>query len=327
VGHQTFADAVVFESDASGFFSDNKVNLGLQADLNGRVWAIDASDVTSREVLIDASAKVDQSQPLYYPPAVGGFEPGTGVRGTTGCNVYAFASGTYYERSPAITGQGVGTDDSKYFSPTLFMASDTKLRTAAKSQVPSGNIIPLKLSGFICYIKDKDGILVKTHTLSPNSQVTAPPFLLIDPKGLTPATAVYVVYDPDEGCNGETYVIVMNLAIESSCAPVAIGSTGTGGGGGGGTGGGGGGGTGGGGGGGTGGGGGGGGGTGGQTTTVDSFDAGAGAASGAVIAGDKILVIKSGVGEEKAGVFEPPNIKAAIGNPATPRPLWWREIK
>ena len=314
VGNQTFADSVLFESAASGFFSDNIVDRGLQADLNGRIWSTKAGDLTTAKVLIDVSAKAGQSQPIYYSPAVSGFEPGTGSTGTNGCNVYAFASGTFYETSDAVTGSNIGTGSA--FTPNLYIAADKKSNTILMQAVPGANILQLPIGGIVY----AQGTLDE-YTLSPQSQVTAPPFLLVDAKGIATSTAVFVVYDKLKGCNGNTYVVVIDSPVDRTCVPAAFGSgTGGGGGGGGGTGGGGGGGTG-------GGGGGGGGGSTVPTSTYKVFDAGAGAASGAVVAGDKILVVKSGVGDEKAGVYEPPNIKAAIGAPTTPTPLWWKELK
>jgi hypothetical protein len=293
VGHQTFADSVIFDAYASGFFSDNLVDVGLQADLNGRIWAVKATDVTSKKVLIDVTRKAGQSQPLYYPPAASGFEPGTGASGTHGCNVFAFASGTYYERSPAVTGPGIGTvgsDGTVYFMPSIYMASAPKSQVHAMSPTLDDSLLlRQQLSGYVCVLKDKDNNVIGTHTLSPNSQVTAAPFLLVDPKGISPSTGVFVVYDPDQGCNGETYVLVLNVPVDNtSCTPAPFSATGS---------------------------------------TIETLDAGPGAASGVVIAGEKVIVVKSGVGEEQAGVFIPPNVKAAIGNPATPRPLWWREVK
>ncbi len=61
-----------------------------------------------------------QSQPIYYPPAAGGF----GQPPTAGCNVYAFGSGTFYEESNRVNGPGTGTSGN--FIPSLYFAANDK---------------------------------------------------------------------------------------------------------------------------------------------------------------------------------------------------------
>jgi hypothetical protein len=280
VGNKMFADAVLFQASASGFFSDNIVDVGIQADLNGRIWAIKSSDVTTTSLLIDATGIAGQSQPIYYPPSASGFEPGSGGVGWTGCNVYAFASGTFYENSSAVTGLTVGTAPN--FVPSLYVAADLKKNTQSMKKIPDANVLRFPIAGTYTQ-KDAAGVVTATYTLSTASQVTAAPFLLVEPKGAAPSRAIFVAYDPTQGCNGNTFVITIDFEATSSCTPT--------------------------------------------NTAFAVYDAGPGAASGIVIAGERIEVVKSGVGRELAGVYEPPDIKAAVGAPANPRPLWWKELK
>ncbi len=79
VGHQTFTDSILFQTDAAGFQNDNIANLSLQGDENGRVNALfgNWAGPTSK-VLIDLNASAtdalgtDSPQPLYYSPAANG---------------------------------------------------------------------------------------------------------------------------------------------------------------------------------------------------------------------------------------------------------------
>jgi hypothetical protein len=203
VGNQTFADAVVFRNDASEFRSDNLIQTGLQADLNGRVWYIPLEPtemVTDNDILIDASSVAKQSQPLYYPPAAGGF----GIPADTQCNVYALGSGSFYEKSPLVSGVNVGMTGN--FIPSLFIASNDKSKS--RQRVPDNRVLQIPINT----IKTPDG----SALLDPQSQLTAPPFMLIDPKGVAPTTAIFVVYDPTKGCNGNAYVVAVKFTV-SGC--------------------------------------------------------------------------------------------------------------
>ena len=55
--------------------------------------------------------------------------------------------------------------------------------------------------------------------LSNSSQVTAAPFLLVSKDGTLPSKAFFLVYDPLSGCNGVSYVVELDVATNSSCAP------------------------------------------------------------------------------------------------------------
>ncbi len=123
-----------------------------------------------------------------------------------------------------------------------------------------------------------------TTTFGKRTQLTAPPFMLVPKSGTGSNTALFLLYDPDIGCNGFSYVVVVDFEGDSTCKP--------------------------------------------GTPTYKAYEAGVGAASGFTIAGDKVLVSKSGIGEgQQAGLYEPPNITAAIGGIPTPKVRWWKELK
>ena len=143
VGHQTFTDSIFFQTNAPGFQNDNLANLSLQADTNGRVNALFGNwSAPTSSVLIDLNAAVGGfPQPLYYSPAANGI-------GTLGFQVYALASGSFYETSPAVSGWNVNrtgavpvsTPPSPAITPARFPSSprrSSSRRTRTRSPIPS----------------------------------------------------------------------------------------------------------------------------------------------------------------------------------------------
>lgn len=277
VGNQAFADAVLFSPDARFYQEDNLSKLGLQADLNGRIWFLTSNNATrmwfdDAAVGIDASAKAGQSQPLYYNPAASGYGQGSGA----GCVAYAFGSGSLYEKSPAVTGP------SSTFVPRLYVA--TARKTSWNSAVPSTQIVDKALA--TTWTVQNADESTRQATFSARTQLTGPPFLLVPRSGTGTSTALFLLYDPNEGCYGNSYVAKVDFEGSTQCAPTVA------------------------------------------TDGYRAFDAGAGAASGFTIAGTKVLVSKSGVGQgQKAGLFEPPGISAATGPAPDPKVKWWKELK
>lgn len=274
VGNQAFADAVFLDPRAKVYQDDNVGKLGLQADLNGQIWFL--SDPSGTLGFSDARVGIDvstsQSQPIYYNPAASGY-------GATnaGCVAFAFGSGTLYERSDRVTGPRVGT--AGYFVPQLYVA------TADKDSIPSrlgaSNVDGRPVGGSW---NVRSGADVVAKTLSSRTQLTAAPFLLVPRSGHGTLTALYLLYDPEEGCYGNSYVAQAEFEGSGRCEPTNV--------------------------------------------TWTAYDAGVGAASGFTIAGDKVLVSKSGIGQgQRAGLYEPPGIAASVGGTSTPRVRWWRELK
>ncbi|MCE7958652.1 MAG: hypothetical protein DYH06_12055, partial [Acidobacteria bacterium ACB2] len=270
VGNQAFADAVLFETARDGYASDNIANLGLQADLNGRIWFIPPGNLAGRIVGVDVNAKAGEAQPIYYPPSASGF----GKAG--GCVVLAFESGSFYEMSPKVTGKNVG--QTGYFTPSLYVAAAPKSQFTtinSSSALSSSDVVQLAVNT----ITTPDG----SALLAPTTQVTASPFMLVDPTGGQPTTALFLLYDPTKGCNGNSYVAAIDFSA-TSCQPVV--------------------------------------------TNTRTYDAGTGAGSGFTIAGDKVVVTKSGIGKDAtAGLYQPPDIQSAIGSGIFVRPVWWQELK
>jgi prepilin-type processing-associated H-X9-DG protein len=249
VGHQTFAHSVFFQTSARGFQPDNIANLSIQVDTNGRanaLWA-DGSHPWSAPksaTLIDLNAAAgDLPQPIYYSPAANGI-------GTQGCQVYALVSGSLYERSPAVSGWNVNRDAPTVkppagsgfpdtlpaFVPNLFIATNPyKITDFPFATTPLGATAPTDMSSYVIKKQiggETAGIPLQltdptysdgsgpdpVHTrLGIHTQVTSSPLLIID-QSTDVHEALFSVYDPDYGCNGYSYIIIVKFKLASECA-------------------------------------------------------------------------------------------------------------
>jgi hypothetical protein len=208
---------VLLSTAAKFYQEDNLADLGLQADLNGRIWFTSGgSAFPNSAVGIDATAMVlgTNQQPIYYPPAASGY----GAVGL-GCDVFAFASGTLYERSATVTGPGIGTAPA--FEPSLYVAASLKPSTAGSPpSVPASNISRVRINSLVAPACPTPPCADPNagHTLSNSSQVTAPPFLLVPRSGTGMSKAFFLVYDPKDGCNGFSYIVELDVN-NTGCIP------------------------------------------------------------------------------------------------------------
>jgi hypothetical protein len=301
VGHQTFTDSILFQTSAAGFQNDNVANLSLQGDTNGRVHALWGSwSSPTSNVLIDLNAAAGGlPQPLFYSPAANGI-------GTLGTQVYALASGSFYETSPAVSGWNVNRTGSPpvstppspsdypgtlpVFVPTLFVATNPyKITDANFGTVPLGvgalapHVISKVIGGETTGIPldpTDPTYVAGVHTrLGIHTQVTASP-LLVGNVNSSKQHVFFTVFDPDWGCNGFSYVIDVEFTIASG-APVF------------------------------------------SATTVTP--AAPGAASGFVVTDKGAFIGQSGVGKNTAQL-----VVVNIPTPSLPgapnfRPVWWKE--
>jgi hypothetical protein len=305
VGNQTFADSVIYQMSASAYYPDNVVDLALQADLNGQIWFIPGTAFGTCSVGIDATTKASQQQPIYYPPAVNAY---TDVNGNA-VDLYAFGSGTVYEKSANVTGTNVGT--SGYFTPSIYLVVKPQSTAAASTtqilRIPVNALyIPEDLTNHStdpasptpCSLPTNwetvgtyNQVLCRLnthHLMGHRTQITAPPALFVPIAGVTgDPVAVFLLYDPDQGCAGEAYIVQFNFNTNgsggSSAAPALV--------------------------------------------KTLSYDAGVGAASGFAVAGSSVIIAKSAVGSGKqAGVSKVPGLNPTAGM-SNPVPVWWRELK
>ncbi len=259
VGQEAFADAVLWQTDAGYYHEDNLADEGIQVDLNGRMWTIAGSSFRTASKLIEAGA----NQPLYYSPGVAAYP----TIGPT-YNLFAFSSGTFYERSERITGS-----DSN-FVPKLYIA----IRNLETGGVDSVGVpitdLPLP-----------EG---QSGTLGDRAQVVAPPLLLVPAQGSSGNPfALYLVYDPDAGlCVGKSYIVWLEFNPDE--LPDVLNHPGN---------------------------------------WTKSFEAGEGAAGGFALAGDKVVVSQSAVGQgQEAHLIEVPGLTIPPGNPGL-NISWWYELR
>jgi hypothetical protein len=234
VGQQAFATAQMMQNNRNSAAEDDVRNVGFQADLNGRIWTVtyssgsytdpnsnpilDASATstiaTNAAVVTDAvgdiaatSAVADQTQPIYYAPAIGGLGSQD-----SGCTYFTFGSGTINEPSSLLTA-GIGTTG--HFIPSLFAAvrgkgSTDAVITAANIKRTAINTLP-KLDSD-CATAGGSGCL------SNSSQLSAAPIVAVPKSGTTGnAIAIYTIYDPtpidsSQSCLGATYVVTQAVS-------------------------------------------------------------------------------------------------------------------
>jgi hypothetical protein len=297
VGNQSFCDSVIYQMSAKAYYPDNLVDLGLQPDLNGRIWFIPGPSFASPSVGINATAKAGQQQPIYYPPAVSGYQ---------NYDIYAFGSGTFYETAFANDSLvGLPSGDPAGFSPSLYLvAKDQTAGAATSSQVLRITInqdlyVPEDLSAgpdplhpLPCslpanqYLTSLGQTLCTLNTpvkLGQRTQLSAPPALFVPIGSSGSPVAVFLLYDPDTSdCAGTSYIVKLSFDIVSGAPHVK---------------------------------------------STDVYGAGSGAASGFAVAGSAVVVAKSGVGSgSQASISKVPGLNPTEGL-TNPTPVWWREVK
>jgi hypothetical protein len=298
-------------------------DLDLQADLNGQIWfnwgtftgapntavGIDlnsASGTTTTTVSMpDGSTRVTSDvpgpaspQPDYYSPAATG-------QGTSGCQLYALASGSLYETSPTVSGWNVnrsGSPPAPYpaglpsFTPYLYLAvGPNKITDAAFGVAPLGKapnhqfVLKQRIGGEFSDaipLPPGDPALATGQTkLGLRTQVTSSPLMVVDNTGTEEQRAIFLLYDPDAGCNGSSYVTILRFFSPSSCAAP-------------------------------------------QISGVETQWAGPGAASGITLTDKQLFAARSGIGRDASATLTPVpvDINTLSGIP-TFVPVWWRDVK
>ncbi|HVN77132.1 MAG TPA: hypothetical protein VMT19_12500 [Thermoanaerobaculaceae bacterium] len=202
VRNQNFADAQMWSIAAGYYQPDNDVNQGVELDLQGHVWLLQRTSTSvstwaAPQAMPDSSSVV-AGDPLYYAAAIASYPSQNPAY-----NLYAFSSGSFYEVSSYIMGQAVGTDaavsDPPNFIPGLFLASRT-IEASPHTVIQKLNIRDL-------VVTNADG--TKTH-LGHRTQATSSPDIYVPNPGVPgKVAAVYLLFDPDASCAGESYVVVI----------------------------------------------------------------------------------------------------------------------
>lgn len=208
VRNQSFADSILLQTQIAKYSSDNLADIGIQADLHGRLWFYDNS-AKSLFGNIDASNKAGNSQPIYYAPAVSGYK----VSDSKTYDIYVFASGTPYEKDPDVTGPNVGktTGSPKPFMPSIYIAIQSPWQ---KNPPVAANITQIPIQNLTWV--DSNGT---SHNFGRRAQVTSSPLMVIPETsaGSAKPTALFSIYDPDTtDCAGTSYVVVLTIDISDT---------------------------------------------------------------------------------------------------------------
>ena len=332
VGQQSFADGVFFQTKSPGYLPDNVADLNLQADLNGQVWfnfgsftavptsvvgidlnyasgtaIVTATDASGNTTVTSGAGGSPSPQPDYYSPAATG-------QGTSGCQIYALASGSLYETSPTVSGWNVnrsGAPPAPYdsslpvFTPYLYVGvGPGKLSNGTLGAAPLGKapnqqyVVKQRIGGEVpdaIPLPAGDPALTTGQTkLGPRTQVTSSPLMVVDSTGTQPEKAIFLLYDPDTGCNGTSYVVIITFQSGTTCTAPTIGPA-----------------------------------PGSPFTTgIQALGAGPGAASGITLTDKSLFAAKSGVGIGASATLTPVpiDINSLAGVP-TFQPVWWRDVK
>ncbi len=332
VGQQSFADGVFFQTKAPGYLPDNVADLNLQADLNGQVWfnwgtftgsptsavGIDLNYASGTAIvttvdsggntrITSGAAGAASPQPDYYSPSATG-------QGTSGCQIYALASGSLYETSPTVSGWNVnrsGSPPAPYdsslpvFTPYLYIGvGPNKIGDLAFGASPLGKtpnqqyVVKQRVGGEVpdaIPLPAGDPALTTGQTkLGPRTQVTSSPLMVVDSTGIQAEKAIFLLYDPDTGCNGTSYVVILTFQSGTTCTAPTIGPA-----------------------------------PGSPLTTgIETLGAGPGAASGITLTDKSLFAAKSGVGIGSSATLTPVpiDINSLAGTP-TFQPVWWRDVK
>jgi len=268
VGNQAFANSTLWTTTADTFKPDNLADQGVQADLNGHVFALSGNNWATRTLLFNVGAE----QPIYYSPSVG-----TYPAGNPEYDIFTFGSGSYYEISENVTGSSATIVPKVYLGTRTLSDGSTTYESLSITGIdlPNGATLP--------------NTSPAETTFSDEAQLLAPTMLLTPAEGSNLKPLVfYLVYDPLGGeCVGKSYII----KIKYDPAKIAANEAGA-------------------------------------VLSVDAYEAGEGAAGGFAIAGQKVIVSQSGVGEgAKAHIYEIPDLTIPSGNTGKNNVRWWMELQ
>ncbi len=196
VGNQAYAHTVFWQRGGR-FAEDNVATEVLQADLNGQIW-FKPWNGTGSAGAASPLISVGAGQPIYYSPAAT-----TWSSGSAQYSIYAFASGSFFESSSAISGPSIGTSGN--FIPKAYIYA----WALDSNQNPTGSpkIGTIQLD----QIPNPDD---PTKTLGTQTQVTGSPLIFLPGPGdlSSKPFALFLLYDPQANyCAGTSYVAQINF--------------------------------------------------------------------------------------------------------------------
>lgn len=189
VGNQAFAHTVFWQR-GSTFKENNAATEIVQADLNGHIWTKTCGLTGPGGLVTSAFNTITDTNgnaaPFYYSPAVSVYKTSSGVK----YDLYAFASGAFYEKSLKINGPNTGTTG---FVPAAYIK-------AVKLDADNN---PVSTSTW--------SVNLKALTGSNSTQVLASPVLVMS--GADHPFALFLLYDPQKSntCAGESYILEVDF--------------------------------------------------------------------------------------------------------------------
>jgi hypothetical protein len=225
------------------------------------------------------------------------------------------ASGSLYETSPTVSGWNVnrvGPPPSPYpgstpvFTPYLYVGvgpstiSDPAFGAAPLGKAPNHQfILRQRIGGEVADaipLPAGDPALLAGQTkLGPRTQVTSSPLMVVDNTGIGNQKAIFLLYDPDSGCNGTSYVVILNFQSSPACHAPVIGPDPK---------------------------------KVGMTTGIETYGAGPGAASGITLTDSGLFAAKSGIGRDASATLTPVPVPInSLSGIPTFVPSWWRDVR
>ncbi|MEJ2368353.1 MAG: PilC/PilY family type IV pilus protein [Acidobacteriota bacterium] len=190
--NEAYTNGVLFNTTSSRYLPNNLQNLGVVGDTNGRLWFITApGNVSSTGITLPSN------QPIYFSPAVGYY---------SGKDIYAFASGNFYETSPAVTGTNPSV------TPTIYVVAKTP--DASPATTP------------FCFQEPIQDFVVDPstgETLHASAQIMGSPSMLIPDGPNQPVVILFTVYDPNTSdCAGTSYLLEIDLDVSKCQATTSV---------------------------------------------------------------------------------------------------------
>lgn len=282
VRNEGFAAAAMWSTGSGQYLADNEANQAVQPDLHGHIWVSNknGNNWSSPSDLLGGALA---GEPLYYYAAVANYP----TQDSPDFNVYAFSSGSFYEASSNVTGPGVGQTGA--FLPSVFIT----VRNTG-----NGNVVTKRfpLAGLDTYtvVQDQKWQIVSGVLLSPSTQVSAAPILFMPKaKARKLALAVFLVFDPEKSCVGNSFIVQVYFdpaKLTSSVYDPDVTLP--------------------------------------DEASAGAFDAGEGAASGFAIAGSQMMMGKSMVGNTGRAHFQPvPGVIIPGAGNTGGSIAWWVELQ
>ena len=103
------------------------------------------------------------------------------------------------------------------YIPRYYIAINNQTAPTFDTTVPNGQIEMREFTTIARPAGDPGG----AGNLGPKTQLTSSPFLLVPITGVGESQALFLVYDPDNGCNGQSYVVIVSFRVDA-CSTITV---------------------------------------------------------------------------------------------------------